>query len=66
MALDLDQFTDKAQATVQAAIQLAKDYANSQSESTSTLVILRINSDRSSIPFFARAQYTPHILVLCS
>jgi len=30
MAIDLDQFTDKAQATVQAAVQLAKDYANSQ------------------------------------
>lgn len=29
MALNLD-FTDKAQATLQAAIQLAKDYANSQ------------------------------------
>jgi hypothetical protein len=33
MAVDLDQFTDKAQATVQAAIQLAKDYANSQGAS---------------------------------
>ncbi|KAH8997292.1 P-loop containing nucleoside triphosphate hydrolase protein [Lactarius akahatsu] len=30
MAFNLDQFTDKAQETVQAAIQLAKDYANSQ------------------------------------
>jgi hypothetical protein len=30
MAIDLDQFTDKAQATVQAAVQLAKDYANPQ------------------------------------
>jgi len=30
MAIDLDQFTDKAQGTVQAAVQLAKDYANSQ------------------------------------
>ena len=29
MALNFD-FTDKAQATLQAAIQLAKDYANSQ------------------------------------
>jgi hypothetical protein len=29
MALNLD-FTDKAQATLQTAIQLAKDYANSQ------------------------------------
>jgi hypothetical protein len=29
MALNFE-FTDKAQATVQAAIQLAKDYANSQ------------------------------------
>lgn len=29
MALNLE-FTDKAQATLQAAIQLAKDYANSQ------------------------------------
>ena len=29
MALNLD-FTDKAQATLQAAIQFAKDYANSQ------------------------------------
>jgi len=29
MALNLD-FTDKAQTTLQAAIQLAKDYANSQ------------------------------------
>ncbi|KAI0068201.1 hypothetical protein BV25DRAFT_1911214 [Artomyces pyxidatus] len=30
MSLSLDQFTDKAQQTLQAAIQLAKDYANSQ------------------------------------
>jgi hypothetical protein len=30
MAVNIDQFTDKAQATVEAAIQLAKDYANSQ------------------------------------
>ncbi|KAI0003683.1 P-loop containing nucleoside triphosphate hydrolase protein [Russula compacta] len=30
MSLNIEQFTDKAQATVQAAIQLAKDYANSQ------------------------------------
>jgi hypothetical protein len=29
MSLNLE-FTDKAQATLQAAIQLAKDYANSQ------------------------------------
>ncbi|KAI0296195.1 P-loop containing nucleoside triphosphate hydrolase protein [Russula brevipes] len=30
MAVNIDQFTDKAQATLEAAIQLAKDYANSQ------------------------------------
>ncbi|KAI0257132.1 P-loop containing nucleoside triphosphate hydrolase protein [Lactifluus subvellereus] len=30
MSINLDQFTDKAQATLQAAIQLAKGYANSQ------------------------------------
>jgi len=30
MSINLDQFTEKAQATVEAAIQLAKDYANSQ------------------------------------
>ncbi|KAI9512595.1 P-loop containing nucleoside triphosphate hydrolase protein [Russula earlei] len=30
MAIDLELFTDKAQATVQAAVQLAKDHANPQ------------------------------------
>lgn len=30
MAFNLDQLTDKARETVQAAVQLATDYANSQ------------------------------------
>ncbi len=34
MALNFDQFTDKAQETVQAAIKLATDYANSQCTSS--------------------------------
>jgi hypothetical protein len=38
MALNIE-FTDKAQATVQAAIQLAKDYANSQRTSVSSLTL---------------------------
>ena len=39
MALNLE-FTDKAQATLQAATQLAKDYANSQCTSGTILYTL--------------------------
>ena len=37
MAFSLDQFTDKARETVQAAVQLATDYANSQCTSSHPL-----------------------------
>ena len=59
MAIDLDQFTDKAQATVQAAVQLAKDYANSQGGSF--VDVPRTNPERSFTPLYV--QYTPHTLV---
>ena len=59
MAIDLDQFTDKAQATVQAAVQLAQDYANSQGA-------LFICSRAALIPsarLLLYTQCTPHTLV---
>ena len=60
MALDLDQFTDKAQATVQAAIQLAKDYANSQSESIS-ISSSSVLTPIAHLSLFPRAVYPAHI-----
>lgn len=60
MALNLD-FTDKAQATLQAAIQLAKDYANSQG--TSVVFIDYIDS---SLLITLSMQYIPHTLHLYS
>lgn len=62
MSLNIEQFTDKAQATVQAAIQLAKDYANSQGTS---IPIPHLNSER-SLALILRMQSTPHTWVLCS
>jgi hypothetical protein len=62
MALNLD-FTDKAQGTLQAAIQLAKDYANSQGTSVVTVFIVYIDS---SLLFTLSMQYIPHTLRLYS
>jgi len=60
MTFDLDQFTDKAQATVQAAIQLAKDYANSQSESMS-ISSSSVLTPIAHLSLFPRAVYPAHI-----
>ncbi|KAI9444799.1 P-loop containing nucleoside triphosphate hydrolase protein [Lactarius indigo] len=61
MAFNLDQFTDKAQETVQAAIQLAKDYANSQLYPVHLAFVLLNEGDgptsgniaQSQVPLFA-------------
>jgi hypothetical protein len=61
MALNLD-FTDKAQGTLQAAIQLAKDYANSQGVSVvSSFSLTPVAHD-----VMCCMQYIPHILRLYS
>ncbi len=59
MALSFE-FTDKAEATLQAAIQLAKDYANSQG---TCVFILDTDSECSSE---LRMQCIPHTLRLYS
>lgn len=37
MSLNLESFTDKAQQTIAAALQLAKDYSHAQCTSTSSM-----------------------------